>query len=62
MRIRVVKQTLERVDKDAKRRDIEKALRRSDEGERLEVQQLMEERQIEAIDRMEAERLKAELR
>ena len=41
---------------------VEEALRRADKGERSEVQQLATERRIEALERMEAERLEDELR
>ena len=52
---------LERVAEDAERREVKEALRREEEGERLEVQRLAAERQIEALDRMEAKRLEVEL-
>ena len=42
--------------------EVEEALRRAEERERSEVQQLVAKRRIEALDKMEAERLKAELR
>ena len=45
---------LERAVEEAKRRKVEETLRRAEEVYRLEVQRLVVERWIEALERMEA--------
>ena len=45
---------LERAVEEAKRRKVEETLRRAEEVYRLEVQRLVAERWIEALERMEA--------
>ena len=42
------------VDEEDERREVKEALRRTEEGERLEIQRLVEERNSEALQRMEA--------
>ena len=54
-------EALERAVEEAKRREAEKALIRAEEGDCSEVQKLAAERRIEALEKMEAERLEAKL-
>ena len=42
------------VAEEDERREVKEALRRTEEGERLEIQRLVEERNSEALQRMEA--------
>ena len=52
---------MERAVNEAEWREVEEALRRAEELERLEVQWLATERRIKALERMEDELLEAEL-
>ena len=54
-------EALYRAAEESKRREVEEALRRKEEGERSEVQWLAVERRIKALKRMEAECFEAEL-
>ena len=52
-------EALERAVEEDEWRKVEEALRRAEEGERLEVQRLTAERQIEVLKRMEAKNVEA---
>ena len=57
--IGVATEALERAVEEDEWRKVEEALRRAEEGERLEVQRLTAERQIEVLKRMEAKNVEA---
>ena len=60
-RLGVATEVLERAAEDAERREVQEALRRAEEGGQLKFQRLVVEWRIDALDRMGAKRLEAEL-
>ena len=60
-RIRVATEALERATQKAEQREFKEAPRRVEEGERPEVQRIVAERRIEALERIEAKSLEADL-